>query len=169
MKTIVLIGMMGCGKTSVGKSLSKFTNIECLDIDKEIEKNTQLSIPEIFEKFGQNHFREIEKNTILNIFQSENLIISLGGGAFENIEIQKLLLKNSTVFYLKTSPNVLFKRLKDDNTRPLLKNNMSAEYIEELINIRENNYRKAHHAIITDNKTIDQIALEILNEVSWKN
>lgn len=168
MKTIVLTGMSGSGKSTVGKFLSEKTGTFFFDIDEQIVLNEKKSINEIFAKNGENYFREIEAKTIKNIFNPENLIISLGGGAFESEQIRNFLLANSLVIYLKTSPETIWNRLKNTNDRPLLNNNMNSESIEKLLNSRKNNYELAHFTVITDNKNIEEIASEILRCANLK-
>lgn len=162
MKTIVLTGMMGAGKTTTGKKLADIFSCKFSDLDKIIEENEKMTIPEIFEKFGEEYFRKKELETLKKIFTPENMILSLGGGAFENKEIQNLLLNSSTVIYLETSPEVIFHRIKNDNTRPLLKDEMSVEKISQIINIRKKNYKLATHTVITDNKNTEEIVAEIV-------
>ncbi len=161
MKTIVLTGMMGAGKSTVGQLLAQQLKIEFADIDSLIENKENKTISEIFEIFGEEHFRTLEKNIIKQCFKSQNQIISLGGGAFENQETQKFLLSNATVIYLKTTPETILKRVKNNNSRPLLNSNNNIQKIAEMINIRKNNYEKAHHSITTDNKKPNEIANEI--------
>lgn len=162
MKTITLIGMMGSGKTTLGLLLSKELNFKFLDIDSLIEKSEKKSISEIFQQNGENHFRQIELSTIKKVFQNENLVLSLGGGAFENKETQNILLNNSYVIYLKTSASTIFDRLKNDTSRPLLQDDNSIKKIQEIINSREHNYKLAHKTILTDNKKPQEIIQEIL-------
>lgn len=162
MKTITLIGMMGSGKTSIGNLLSKRLNIPLVDIDSEIELNEGLKISDIFAQKGEEYFRTIEAETIKNTFSAQNLIISTGGGAFENLQTREFLLKNSTVIYLETSPETIFERIKNNNDRPLLKNNMTVEKITGIIQNREQNYKLAHHTILTDNKEPAKIVQGIL-------
>ena len=161
MKTITLTGMMGAGKSAVAKLLAEKFNCKLLDIDTLIETNENCSISEIFENKGEEYFRTLEKNTILQNTKPENQVIALGGGAFENPETQEFLLKNSTVIYLKTQPETIYERIKTDLTRPLLKNNMSIEKIKNIIISRKKNYEKAAYIISTDSKSIEQIASEI--------
>jgi len=165
MKTIVLIGMMGCGKTTSGKLLGEKLNIPVMDIDEQIEKSSHKTVAEIFAQDGEMFFRELEKNTIKHLFKRENLILSLGGGAFENNETRELLLNNSIVVYLKTSAQNIFARLKNNTDRPLLKNNMTVGKIQEIIDIRNKNYELAHFTISTDNKNPNQITDEILGVI----
>lgn len=161
MKTICLTGMMGAGKSSVAKFLAKEKNINALDIDNIIEKNENMSVSEIFAQKGEDYFRKIEQETIFKLFKPKNLIISLGGGAFENQQTREFLLKNSKVVYLKTSPKIIFERIKNDKSRPLLSNKMNIENITNLLNKREKNYASAHKIIITDNKTLQEISMEL--------
>ena len=111
MKTIVLIGMMGSGKTTIGKLLGEKLTLRSIDIDVIIEQNEKRTVSEIFQNEGEKYFRNIERETIKKNFTNKDLIISLGGGAFEDQLTQELLLKNSTVIYLKTSPNVILERI----------------------------------------------------------
>ena len=84
MKTIILIGMMGAGKSTIGKLLAQKLKVKFIDVDSEIVKNTAMSISDIFSKYGEKYFRDIEANTIKSVFYNKDLVLSLGGGAFEN-------------------------------------------------------------------------------------
>ena len=165
MKTIVLIGMMGSGKTTIGKLLGEKLTLRSIDIDVIIEQNEKRTISEIFQNEGEKYFRNIERETIEKNFTNKDLIISLGGGAFEDQLTQELLLKNSTVIYLKTSPNVILKRIKNNTNRPLLKNQMTVEKIQSIILQRQKNYELANITILTDNKNTDKIVEEILGVI----
>lgn len=165
MKTIVLIGMMGSGKTTIGKLLGEKLTLRSIDIDVVIEQNEKRTISEIFQNEGEKYFRNIERETIKKIFTNKDLIISLGGGAFEDQLTQELLLKNSTVIYLKTSPNVILERIKNNTNRPLLKNQMTVEKIQSIILQRQKNYELANITILTDNKNTDKIVEEILGVI----
>lgn len=165
MKTIVLIGMMGSGKTTIGKLLGEKLTLRSIDIDVIIEHNEKRTISEIFQNEGEKYFRNIERETIKKIFTNKDLIISLGGGAFEDQLTRELLLKNSTVIYLKTSPNVILERIKNNTNRPLLKNQMTVEKIQSIILQRQKNYELANITILTDNKNTDKIVEEILGVI----
>jgi shikimate kinase len=162
MKTIVLTGMMGSGKSTIGKLLSENLNIAFLDLDNLIEQKEQNSISKIFQTNGEKYFRELEKTTLHENFSAQNQIISLGGGTFENPETQKFLLQNSLVIYLETTPQTIFDRIKNDKSRPLLCDNMNIEKISEIIELRKKNYNKAHKTILTDKKSKNEIVKEIL-------
>lgn len=165
MKTIVLIGMMGSGKTTIGKLLGEKLTLRSIDIDVIIEQNEKRTVSEIFQNEGEKYFRNIERETIEKNFTNKDLIISLGGGAFEDQLTQELLLKNSTVIYLKTSPNVILERIKNNTNRPLLKNQMTVEKIQSIILQRQKNYELANITILTDNKNTDKIIEEILGVI----
>ena len=167
MKTIVLVGMPGAGKTTVGSSLSKFLNIDFVDIDSVIEKTENRTISEIFAQEGEKYFRVIESKTIKECF-GDNKVISLGGGAFEDMQTRDFLLENSLVVYLKTSVQEIYKRVKNNSQRPLLNDNMSEEKINKILSAREKNYKLAHFTIITDNKHIEDVVRDILKCASLK-
>ena len=165
MKTIVLIGMMGSGKTTIGKLLGEKLTLRSIDIDVIIEQNEKRTVSEIFQNEGEKYFRNIERETIKKNFTNKDLIISLGGGAFEDQSTQELLLKNSTVIYLKTSPNIILERIKNNTNRPLLRNQMTVEKIQSIILQRQKNYELANITILTDNKNTDKIVEEILGVI----
>lgn len=164
-KNIVLIGMMGAGKTYIGGKLAKLlAHFTYVDIDKEIEKEQGLSIPEIFEKYSEDYFRKLEAEVIDKFSKYKNQIIATGGGAFENPENISKLKENGLVFYLKTSVEELFNRLEGQGGRPLLENNLSIETIRTILNKREKNYIRADFVIDTDKKQAYTILDDILKE-----
>lgn len=166
-KNITLIGMMGSGKTTTAKELSKILpEFKLVDIDDEIEKSSGKKISEIFLKYGEAHFRELETNKIKQFIQNDLQIISAGGGAFENPDNRRRLLENSFVFFLKASPQTIYDRIKAESHRPLLKKNFSVEKIANILSLREKNYQKANHTIETDKKTPEDIAKEIAGVIN---
>ena len=166
-RNVTLIGMMGCGKTTVAKELSKvLPDFKLVDIDDEIEKSTGKKISEIFLKYGEPHFRELESNKIKQFTQNDLQIISAGGGAFENPDNRRRFQENSTVIFLKASPEMIFERIKAETHRPLLKKHFSLEKIQHILSLREKNYQKADYTIDTNNKTPAEIAEEILGVIN---
>ena len=162
-KNITLIGMMGSGKTTVAKELAtKLSDFRLVDIDAEIEKSSGKKISDIFLKYGESRFREMESAKIRTFLRNENQIISAGGGAFENPDNRRLFLENSTVFFLKASAETIYERIKNESHRPLLKKNFSVEKISNILSLREKNYAKAHYIIDTDGKSPYNIVEEIL-------
>ena len=134
---IALIGMMGSGKTTVAEELHKLLpDYALVDIDKEIEKGSGRKIPELFLKFGEAHFRALESEKIKKFADNKEQIIALGGGAFENDNNRRILLKNCTVIYLKASAQEIYNRIKNEFHRPLLRKNFSVERIDEIMKKR---------------------------------
>lgn len=169
---IILIGMMGSGKTTIGKELSNIIkNYKYVDVDEEIERSTQKKISDIFLQHGEKFFRMLENEKIKKICSQDNQIISTGGGAFESEINRQIMLSSGTVIYLQTTPEEIFNRIKNENInagkkRPLLKN-FSIERISQLINEREKNYKKAKIIIDTTGKTPYNIAQEIMGVIQW--
>lgn len=160
--------MMGSGKTTIGSELAKkLPEYKYVDIDEEIEKSTQKKISDIFLQHGEPFFRMLESEKIKHFCAQKKLIISTGGGAFENEENRKLMLKSGKVIYLKASADQIFNRIKAQTHRPLLKKHFSVEKIQSIMKLREKNYEKAHYTIDTDKKTpynIVQTVVGILND-----
>ncbi len=161
-KLIVLIGMMGSGKTTVGSALSKKLGFDFVDIDNEIEKQEKMTVSAIFNEFGEQYFRRLEKEKTLFFANKTNMVLSLGGGGFEDEETQKLLKKNGIVFYLKATPQCLFERIKTSIHRPLLRKNFSVDTIAFILKKRSANYEKAKFIIDTCDKTPDEVCDKIL-------
>lgn len=162
MKNIVLVGMMGAGKTTVGEFLSAKLNRELKDIDRVIEQEQKKSIIEIFTNDGEEVFRKLESETIEKFSNMSDLIISTGGGALEKANNLSNLQKNGIIIYLKADIEELFKRVKNETQRPLLKEQDPLEVIKKLIKKREKFYLMADITIITDNKSPEEITEEII-------
>ena len=166
-KNIALIGMMGCGKTTIACELSKILpEYTLVDIDCEIEKSSGKKISEIFLKYGEPHFRILESDKIKKFAPEGDLIIALGGGAFESPDNRKILLETSTVIYLQASAEEIYKRIKNEVHRPLLQKNFSVERIAEIIKKREHNYKKANLTVNTDNKNPLETAKYIIGALN---
>ena len=164
MKNIFLTGMMGSGKSSVGKEIAKKLVRDFFDTDTNIEKNENKTISQIFNIYGEKYFRDLEKTEIIKLSQRENSVISLGGGAFCNNENIQIINKNGISIYLKTSATEILNRLNKEeiSKRPLLKN---IENFSELMKKREFFYSKSYLIILTDGKNIEEIAHEVLNKL----
>lgn len=162
MKNIVLTGFMGSGKTTVGKIIAETLNIDFIDTDSEIIKKLNLPIDEIFKRFGEEKFREVETEVTYELSQVENAVISTGGGIVLKKENIENLRKNGIIYYLHASPDIIFQRLSKDNTRPLLQNNDKLKTIIRLLNIRIPYYKNCDYEINTDNLVPEQIAKKII-------
>ena len=160
-KNICFIGLMGSGKSVIGKDLSKYLNCKFYDTDKEIELKTQKSISAIFKEKGESYFRHIEEEICINLLTQDNCVISLGGGSIVNKKIRKVIKKNSYSIYLQVKLNNLFNRLKFSNKRPLLNKSDDRKIIlENLYNDRHKFYEKAD--FILDNNNDKFQSLEII-------
>ena len=161
---IVLTGIMGCGKSTVGKLLSKqLKNYIFVDTDDVIVDLEGMTIPEIFSKKSEQYFRNLEEGVIEELSQEENLIIALGGGVFESEKNRNNLLESGDVIYLKTDLDTIYERIKSDKNRPLLNCENPKEKLKTLMDNREQNYLKADYIIETDNKTPEDIVGEIID------
>ena len=159
---IALIGMMGSGKTTIGKLLSeKLPEFTFIDTDSEIVKQEKNSVNEIFDKKGEAYFRTAETLVLKKVLENDFQIISTGGGIIKSDENISLLKDKSVVIYLKANSDTLFERVKNNNERPLLNVDNMFEKIDKLLKERTCNYEKAHYIIDTNNKQPDTIVKEI--------
>lgn len=157
LKTIVLIGMMGSGKTSVGKELAKKLNVTFIDIDQEIEKKYQKNISTIFRTKGESFFRKIEENVSCKLINGKPCVISIGGGGFLNKKIRNKIKINAISIWINTSLDIIYQRLnKSKNKRPLLNYKNLKKSIKEIYDKRKPIYKKANYKvqIKSDNKKI---------------
>ena len=151
-KNVCIMGLMGSGKSIIGKDLSKYCNLKFYDTDKEIEIKTKKNINEIFEKDGESYFRKIEEKICLELLAENNCIISLGGGSIINRTIRKAIKQNSYSIYLKVEINNLLLRLKSSKKRPLLNENLNKrETLKNLYSDRRKFYERADFIVNNDN------------------
>lgn len=160
---ISLTGMMGSGKTSIGKLLAKKINLPFYDSDENIEDKLSLKISEIFEKYGESWFRKQEKKICIDILKKEKFVLALGGGAITNVEIRDSIAKNSLLIYLKTDENILFDRLKNDKSRPLLKGTNLKKQINSILEDREKLYSESNIIIENNVNDIEAVVEEIIS------
>ena len=161
---ITLCGMMGSGKSVIGRIIAKEINYNFVDIDALIEKKTKKSINKIFEENGEKYFRNLEEKITIDILKNEKNIISLGGGAINNKNIRIYIKKNSYNIYLKVSIEILKKRLQKSNKRPLLDKNDIKKTLINLMEKREKFYKKAD-LIIKNEKNIFDAAKDIIKKI----
>lgn len=162
---IILVGMMGAGKTTIGKELlNVLKDYTLIDMDSEIENREKMKISEIFKKYGEKHFRELETNLLKELSKNQNQIISTGGGVFEKEENRNILKETGTVFYLKASAEKLFDRIKSQTHRPLLQQGFGIEKVKSILDNREANYSKADIIIDTENMLPQNIVKRIVEE-----
>lgn len=143
-KPIALVGMMGVGKTSIGRRLAQRLQIPFVDADQEIVDAAGLSIPEIFEKFGEAHFRDGERRVIARLFDGKRKIIATGGGAFVNEETRQLMMERAIVIWLDADIDTLVERTARKGDRPLLANGDARQILTKLAQERNPLYAQAH-------------------------
>ena len=160
-ENLVFLGMMGSGKSSIGSLVAKKLKLNFIDIDKEIEKELNLSISKIFETKGEDYFRKFEEKITLKKLKINSTVISLGGGAFINKVIRKEVLKNHISFWLNWDNEILINRIKNSKKRPLALNSTENELID-LIKKRSNIYSKALYEIKCEKLSKNEIVKKIL-------
>ena len=158
-QNIILIGFMGCGKTSVGERLAGCLSYQFKDTDQLIVKKTGDTISKIFEKQGEEYFRNLETDLLIELQPSlTHTVLSTGGGLPLRKQNMKLMQQLGQVIYLRTSKETIADRLKGDTTRPLLQGDDYMEKIERMLLARSTYYeRAAHHIIDTDDRTVDEL------------
>ena len=155
--------MMGSGKSTIGSIISKKLNFEFIDTDYEIEKHEEISIKKIFDIKGENYFRKLEESIILKSINLDNKVISLGGGAFLNLNIRKKILKKCSSFWLDWKDDTIIKRIFKNDKRPLARH-LSKIDLKNMINKRYKHYKQAGHRILCENLNKKQIAEEIIKK-----
>lgn len=159
---LILCGMMGCGKTTIGRRIEELTGCLRLDTDELIEQ-THGKISDIFQTHGEGYFRDLETETLQSLLGKEEIILSTGGGIVLREQNVALLKKIGKVVFLRAEKQTLFERLQADTTRPLLQTGALSERLDTLLEERTALYENAAHVIIdVDNKSVDEIAKEIL-------
>jgi len=161
-KNIVLLGMMGSGKSTIGYHLSKKMNFQFFDIDKIIEKEEGEQIKDIFSLKGESYFRRIEEKITLKSLKNSKSIVSLGGGAFLNKRIREEVLTNHFSFWLNLNNTTIINRIKNSKNRPKLIN-LSEKQLKKLIFERDEIYSKAKFKIDCEKLNKSQIVKLIIN------
>lgn len=162
-KNIYLIGMMGSWKSTIGSNLAKILDMNFFDIDDVIEELTEMKITDIFKKFGETKFREMEKAFFQEKSKGSNQLFSTGGGIILDNENRKILRKGTT-FLLETSPSILSTRIHNTNKRPLIKGSDNLEkQLSDIWSERQKYYyESSQHIIKTDNLEPSDVIDEIL-------
>ncbi len=159
---LILIGFMGTGKTSLGKLLAEKLGRGFIDIDQKIEQDAGLSIPQIFETYGEKYFRELEKKAVKEITQRRGLVIATGGGTVKDEENFRLLKSSGVIVCLTTEPEEIFRRTERRGERPMLDSDENRlDTIKKLLEERQKFYSQADYTI----DTTDWSPLQIMNDI----
>lgn len=165
MGNIILTGFMGAGKSTVGMRLAERLKMEFVDLDREIEKVTGMSVNQIFKRYGEIRFRSEENLMVEKLAKRNGLVIATGGGTVLREENMQILRKNGIIILLEASPEEIFARVsRKRGTRPLLRKNLTIENIEAMLADRDPFYQQADHRINTSGKDLDTIVKEIMNQ-----
>ena len=162
-KNLILLGMMGAGKSTLGKIVAKKQGLKFIDTDRNVEKNNGMKIDEIFNKKGEKFFREEEEKVVMESMQNENCVIALGGGAFINKTIRDHVLKKSISIWLDADLKILRERIRLNKKRPLLNVKNDKLKLSQLYNERKDIYKLADHKIDCSKLTKIDIVKKIID------
>ena len=163
---IMLIGFMGCGKSTVAAKLTKRLSVKQIEMDALIAEEAGMSLPDIFATYGEEHFRNIETNMLRKFKDLKPVVVSCGGGVVLRDENVELMKGQGKIIWLTATPQTVYERVKDSTDRPVLNGNMNVEYIQELMEKRQQKYQAAADIMVsTDGKTVDEICDEILSAI----
>ena len=161
----VLVGLSGSGKSTIGAELSKQLNFSFIDLDDCVEESEGISITEIFSQQGEGRFRELERNTVLELDLSRPSVVALGGGAWMQGEIRDFLAPIATIIYLKANVASLLQRLENNNSRPLLDDlSMRKEVLEQQLETRKGVYSEAD-ITVNANAAVSEVTQEIIQKL----
>ncbi len=161
-KNLVLTGMMGVGKSTIGKKLAKKLKLKFIDTDQIIEVKEKSTIKEIFENNTENYFRKVEKKITLEVLKKNNLVIALGGGAFMDALIRKKIKDTSISFWLDLKEEALLIRLKNVTKRPLLDQNQLEKSINKIYSERKKIYNESDYRIKCNSMNKNEIVYKII-------
>lgn len=164
-RPLVLVGMMGAGKTTVGRRLASRLKRQFVDSDEEIEAAAQMSIPEIFEQRGEAEFRTGETRVITRLLKERDIVLATGGGAFVNADTRALVKAEAVSVWLKADADVLFARVSRRSNRPLLKTADPRGTLEKLIADRYPIYAEADVTVLSRDVPQDVVAADVVNAV----
>ncbi|MBQ8559262.1 MAG: shikimate kinase [Tyzzerella sp.] len=167
MRNIFLIGFMGCGKSTVASGLQRMYGMKVVEMDQLISERQGMSIPQIFEQYGENYFRDLESELVAEIQGMENQVVSCGGGVVLREQNVAKMKENGQVVLLTAKPETILERVKYDNNRPVLKGRKTVAGITELMEARREKYEAAADIVIhTDKKSIPKICEEIMQKLA---
>jgi shikimate kinase len=162
-RPVVLIGLMGAGKSSVGAKLAEMLGAAFCDSDAEIEKAANLSVPEIFERYGETHFRDGERRVIARLLAGKPLVLATGGGAFMDAGTRALIAERAVSVWLRADLDLLVQRTAGRGHRPLLNRGNPRETLAELMAARYPVYERADvHVQSRPGQAHDRMALRII-------
>jgi len=164
-KPVVLIGMMGAGKSTIGQRAAKIIDVPFFDADKEIERAADMTIAEIFETFGEDHFRDGERRVIARLLEGEPAIIATGGGAFMDAETRAIIAERALSVWLRAEEPLLWARVSRRSTRPLLQTENPRQTLGKLIADRYPVYAEADVVVESKDVAKDTMAKALVGAI----
>ncbi|KGB51809.1 Shikimate kinase [Sphingopyxis sp. LC81] len=169
-RSIVLVGLMGSGKSTIGRRLAQRLGMRFADADDEIERAAGMTISDIFARFGEAHFRDGERRVISRLLGEKPMVLATGGGAFVNEETRALILRDSLCIWLDADIATLVERVGRRSHRPLLRNRDPGEVLRELAAVRNPIYAEAHIRVSSASTPHDHTVRAILEALSkWED
>lgn len=162
-RPLVLVGMMGAGKTTVGRRIATRLNRRFIDSDEEIEKAAQMTIPEIFAQRGEPEFRAGETRVISRLLKEDGIVLATGGGAFVNLETRAQIKSGAVSVWLKADLDILFERVSRRSNRPLLKTSDPKATLQKLIEDRYPIYAEADLTVLSRDVPQDSVAADVIS------
>lgn len=168
-KPLILVGMMGVGKTKIGKLLAQRLNYTFFDADSEIQKAAGCSISDIFEYYGEESFRDVERKVMLRLMEeNQNAVIATGGGSFINEQIRQAVLDGGIAIWLDCPPDVIYERIASHTHRPLLQNDNPLQTLIDLLDIRRPFYAQSPiHVAIKGQDMDDTLNMVLANLIEY--
>lgn len=165
-RSIVFIGLMGAGKTAIGRKVAATLGLPFLDSDQEIEAVSRMTIPDLFERYGEPEFRSLEQRVIARVLEQGPQVLSTGGGAYMNSMTRDLILLQGVSVWLKADIDVLMDRVSKKQNRPLLKNADPRGAMQRLITERYPVYASANVTVATREEKKEVISAEVINSLA---
>ncbi len=165
-RSIVFVGLMGAGKTAIGRKVAQALGLPFSDSDHEIETASRMTIPELFELYGEAEFRALEQRVILRILETGRQVLSTGGGAFMNEQTRLAIARQGISVWLKADIDILMERVSKKQNRPLLKNPDPRAVMEKLMAERYPIYAKATVTVPTRDERKEVIATEVIEALA---
>ena len=167
-RPLVLVGMMGVGKTSVGRRLAAQLQLPFSDADEEIVRAAQMSIPEMFEQFGEPYFRSGERRVIARLVETGRGVIATGGGAFVNPDTRALILSKAIAVWIDSDIDLLVDRVSRNRSRPLLQGGDPREILTRLKTDRQSAYAEAQIHVTSGHGPLTRAVMEVLKWIdAW--
>jgi shikimate kinase len=165
-RSVVFVGLMGAGKTAIGRKVAGTLGLPFIDSDHEIESVSRMTIPELFERYGEAEFRALEQRVILRLLENGPQVLSTGGGAFINAQTREAVQAHGVSMWLKADLDLLMERVSKKQNRPLLKNDNPRAVLARLMDERYPVYGLADITVLTRDERKEVIAAEAVDALS---